>query len=71
MTRYECWNCEAVTVTADHDYPELAPINDLFERVDPGDEMPAGECTICGCLVYKIEQPPAPPNRYGELSAEQ
>mgnify|MGYP006396323649 CR=1 FL=1 len=33
MTRYECWNCEAVTVTADHDYPELAPINDRRYRL--------------------------------------
>lgn len=31
---------------------DLANIPDLAERIDPGGEVPAGECPECGCLAY-------------------
>lgn len=35
---------------------DLGGIEDLFERIDPGDEVPAGECPECGCLAFLVEQ---------------
>lgn len=31
---------------------DLNDVKDLLERVDPGGEMPAGECPQCGDLAY-------------------
>lgn len=27
-------------------------ISDMFSRVEPGGELPVGECPECGCLAY-------------------
>jgi hypothetical protein len=35
---------------------ELKPVKDLFQRVDPGEPMPSGECPKCGCLCQPQEQ---------------
>jgi hypothetical protein len=37
----------------------LMMVRDLETRVDPGGEMPSGECPECGCLCYldKKEKP--------------
>jgi hypothetical protein len=45
----KCDNCGTV-----YDDDELDSIGDLFERVAPGDIMPAGECPDehCGALCY-------------------
>ncbi len=37
---------------------ELDEIADLHQRVDPGEEMPSGECPECGCLCHEIEEKP-------------
>ena len=49
-----CGNCGAV-----HDVDDLNPISDLFQRVAPGEEMPAGECPeedCCGALCHLISE---------------
>ena len=36
---------------------DLKPIQDLHQRVAPGETMPAGECPECGCLAHLIREP--------------
>jgi len=39
------------------DIPEgLGGVENLFERIDPGCEVPVGECPECGCLAYLKER---------------
>ncbi len=45
---YTCQN--RPFTTRDHD--QLAPIRDIYQRVEPGEPMPAGECPECGALVH-------------------
>jgi hypothetical protein len=40
-----CQNCEQTW-----ELSELNQIKDIFQRVAPGEPMPAGECPDCGCL---------------------
>ena len=35
----------------------LAQPEELWERLDPGSEVPAGECPDCGALAYLAENP--------------
>ena len=35
---------------------DIASIEDLYERLDPGSEVPAGECPECGALCYLQKQ---------------
>lgn len=55
MTTYACQNC-------DWKGPKeaLRSISDVFERVGPGEEMPAGECPDCGALAHAEAPAPAP-----------
>lgn len=46
---YECDNCGAQNTQAD-----LDPIEDLLQRVDPGERLPGGECPDCGCLCHLV-----------------
>jgi len=48
----ECANC-GKRERAD----KLNPVEDPFQRMEPGDTVPAGECTKCGCLSYVDEDP--------------
>lgn len=34
---------------------QLADIPDLEDRIEPGCEVPAGECPKCGCLAYVVK----------------
>jgi predicted RNA-binding Zn-ribbon protein involved in translation (DUF1610 family) len=43
--RYRCNNCDFAS-------DQLDNIKDIFDRVDPGELMPAGECPECGALVH-------------------
>lgn len=47
---YECQNCACRWIES-----ELQPIEDIFERVAPGEVMPAGECPSCGALCHQIQ----------------
>lgn len=49
-----CSNCEWQGSSDDCDH-----ISDIFERVEPGEIMPAGECPECGCLAHLKDEPPA------------
>ena len=46
----KCDNCGKVSGEDD-----LNEIVRLYERVDAGDEMPAGECPACGALAYLVK----------------
>ncbi len=48
----ECGNCHWYGV------PDigLAHITDLLERIEPGGELPSGECPECGALCYLSKQ---------------
>jgi len=48
----ECANC-GKRERAD----KLNPVEDPFQRMEPGDTVPAGECPSCGCLAYVDEDP--------------
>ena len=34
---------------------DATPISDIFERVEPGEIMPAGECPLCGALLESTD----------------
>lgn len=44
--RVECADCEWEGRES-----QTAPIKDIFQRVEPGEPMPAGECPDCGALA--------------------
>lgn len=49
-SKHVCGNCGLY-----FDEGEIIPlekVKDLFERIDPGEEVPAGECPKCGALAY-------------------
>lgn len=53
VKRYRCEDCERFeTDNIDH----LAEIDDLRQRVSPGEVMPAGECPECGSLIHGGDQ---------------
>lgn len=45
-----CSNCATTTPFA-----KLNAIDDIEQRISPGDEVPAGECPECGCLAYLVK----------------
>jgi hypothetical protein len=47
----QCNDCGAV-----HEAKDLEPIQNFWQRVSPGNMMPAGECVICGALCYPIKK---------------
>lgn len=46
----ECDNCTWTGTVDDTEY-----VRDIHSRVEPGGEMPAGECPECGSLCYLVE----------------
>lgn len=50
---YECENCNEKFVDGD-DSIGVGMIDDLFQRVEPGEIMPAGQCPYCRALVHLI-----------------
>ena len=49
-TLSECQNCEAINPAS-----KLRPIEDIHQRVEPGEPMPSGECPECGALCHELE----------------
>lgn len=49
--RAQCQNCEAI-------WPEskLLDIEDFYDRVQPGEPMPSGECPLCRSLCQRLEE---------------
>lgn len=45
-----CQNCDTC-----HPESRLLPIEDLAQRVEPGEPMPSGECPDCGALCQLEE----------------
>ena len=45
---YACQNCPFTTTDRD----QLRTVADIHQRVEPGEPMPAGECTECGALCH-------------------
>ncbi len=52
---HECQNCGWRGAEE-----RLEPIEDIFQRVDPGEPMPAGECPECGALCHEIDEATPP-----------
>lgn len=48
--RCQCQNCEW-----EGDEADTNPVEDIFERVSPGEPMPSGECPKCGALCQPCE----------------
>ncbi|QNL30605.1 hypothetical protein SEA_SPEEDDEMON_1550 [Gordonia phage SpeedDemon] len=46
---FECQDCLARFASVD----DLELIDNVFQRVEPGDPMPHGQCPDCGALVHK------------------
>lgn len=52
--RCECDNCG--WTGHESDMPDgISGIDDLYDRIDPGSEVPAGECPECHALAYVVE----------------
>ena len=49
--RVECGDCDW---TGTEDDIDLGSVEDLLQRIDPGSEVPAGECPKCGALCYVL-----------------
>jgi len=47
----ECYSCLSRWTGA-----ELKPIEDFYMRVNAGEEVPAGQCPLCDCLCYIIDE---------------
>ena len=50
MAAVKCDNCGNVATI--FDLVPLENVPDLTSRIDPGAEIPAGECRECGALSY-------------------
>jgi hypothetical protein len=46
-----CANCDFKG-----DFDDLAPYRDFWSRIEPGGEMPAGDCPECGAFAYVIKE---------------
>ena len=63
--RHKCWQCEKV-----FDADKLLGIEDLTQRIEPGQPFPSGECPECGFLCYPIKtrrrriEPPSVPTSF-------
>lgn len=49
-SKSKCQDCQETFNDGD-----LAPIDDIYERVSPGEIMPSGECPKCGALCQPID----------------
>jgi len=66
-TVVQCNNCDwngneddFVDICCDNPIPEgkglhLSSVEDLNERLDPGSEVPFGECPECQCFCYIVK----------------
>lgn len=52
--RTECANCGSVS--RESEIVELADCEGLLQRLDPGSEVPAGECPDCGAFCYLVPE---------------
>ncbi len=50
LPKAECGNCGDKST----DYIPLDETPGLQQRLDPGSEVPAGECKKCGALTYEV-----------------
>ena len=52
--------CESANCEQQYELPDdrikLADVEDLWMRIDPGGEVPAGECPACGALCYMVKE---------------
>jgi len=52
----ECSSCD--WHGTENDIPEgLGGVENLWDRIDSGSEVPVGECPECGCLAYLVDNP--------------
>lgn len=48
--------CRCAKCEAEWQESQLAAPHRLWERLDPGSEVPAGECPECGSLAYLVKE---------------
>lgn len=59
--RYNKMNCKCNNCDWEGDsslMSGIAGIQGLFERISPGEIVPAGECPKCGCLTHPVVESP-------------
>jgi hypothetical protein len=61
MTKVKCENCHW---TGDAD--DCGELQNIHERVEPGEIMPYGECPECGCVCHEHFTYTHPDDRCGE-----
>lgn len=54
MHKVSCANCNWEGTDEDEDFMPLEECSDLQQRLDPGCEVPAGECCNCGSFCYLV-----------------
>lgn len=53
--KYRCDDCE-YTTDDETKMKSTAEIHHLWERIEGGSEVPAGECMKCGALMYEVRE---------------
>lgn len=53
--RFTCGNCDWSGPEA-----ELGEVQDLLQRIEPGDTVPDGECPCCGALAFEVKPTAGP-----------
>jgi hypothetical protein len=51
-----CGNCTWIGTDQEVGFVPLEDCHDLEERLEPGDEVPAGECPLCHALAYLVKK---------------
>ena len=54
-----CDNCDHEVASKEDMKSRFPCIDNLLERLDPGDIVPAGECPECGALMHEVIDHPA------------
>ncbi len=59
MAKVRCDNCDWEGETSDQGFTILEGCINLAERLDPGGEVPAGDCPECRCFCYLADSQPS------------
>lgn len=58
MAKVTCDNCDWVGDDDDEGFTPLEDCEGLLDRLDPGSEVPAGQCPECRCFCYVVKDEP-------------
>lgn len=54
--KVKCNNCDWEGDDSDDGFTELGLCSDLYERLAPGEEIPAGDCPECRAFCYIVRE---------------